>query len=175
MITITNLSSILDEDGVIFLAYGGLFTQPLIAGMTEALEKESEEADIPTRIANKIFIIFIELSQNMMHYTKQNTYDPKGLIFVVKQSDRYIVCSQNIVSQSDRDALEDKLRQLASSSKDEIKALYREARKSGVDTHAKGAGLGFLEIARKADSIESLFQENEKGEIHFKFCATLFV
>ena len=42
MITISNLSSVLDEDGIIFLAYGGLFTQPLIAGMTEALEKESE-------------------------------------------------------------------------------------------------------------------------------------
>lgn len=175
MITISNLSSVLDEDGIIFLAYGGLFTQPLIAGMTEALEKESEEADIPTGIANKIFVIFIELTQNMMHYAKQYTYDPKGLIFVIRQPDRYIICSQNVVSQDERNTLEEKLKQLASATKEEIKALYREARRSGKDAHTKGGGLGFLEIAKKADTIESLFQENEKGEIHFKLCATLFV
>ncbi|SFV90582.1 FIG062788: hypothetical protein [hydrothermal vent metagenome] len=175
MITISNLSAILEEDGIIFLAYGGLFTQPLIAGMTEALEKESEEADMPIGIANKIFVIFIELSQNMMHYAKQHPHDSKGLIYVIRQPDRYIICSQNVVSHKERDMLEERLTHLASAGKEEIKALYKEARKHGTDTHEKGGGLGFLEIAKKADRIASLFQENEKGEIHFKLCATLFV
>ena len=34
------LEAILEEDGIVFLSYGGFLTQSLIVGMTEALDGE---------------------------------------------------------------------------------------------------------------------------------------
>ena len=103
MISVDALEKILEKDGIIFLTYGGVLTQSLIVAMTEALEKETEEADLSMRVANKIFTIFIELAQNMMNYSKsvnKDGFDPKGLIVVGKTKDgEYYVFSQNILDE----------------------------------------------------------------------------
>ena len=88
MFNIKVLEEILEKDGIIFLTYGGTLTQSLIVAMTEALEKETEEADLSIGLASKIFTIFIELAQNMMHYSKKmnkDGFDSKGLIVVGKK------------------------------------------------------------------------------------------
>ena len=41
-----NLEEILERDGIVFLTYGGFLTQPLIAGMTDALEAEAQRSDL---------------------------------------------------------------------------------------------------------------------------------
>jgi hypothetical protein len=152
-----------------------MLTQSLIVAMTEALEKETEEADLSMRTANKIFMIFIELAQNMMNYSKKvdkDGFEPKGLILVGKNNnDEYYVFSQNIIDEEDKLKIEPKLKQILSSSKDEIKKLYKEARKSGKDTHAKGGGIGFYEIAKKCEKIEYSFIEIKNGKYYFRFKA----
>jgi len=177
MISINKLETLLEEGGIIFLTYGGLFTQSLIAGMTEALEKETQTHDLSMKTANDIFVIFIELAQNIMNYSKMAhddmLFDPKGLIFVGKKEDHYRVCSQNIISASDKAYLEPKLEKIVQASKDEIKQYYKEARRAKRDIQRKGSGLGFLEIAKKSSHIEYLFQPLSNGTFHFKLCATL--
>ena len=140
------LENILEKDGIVFLAYGGFLTQSLIVGMTEALEMESENSALSMKLAGNIFTVFIELAQNMMNYSKKVTdgMDPKGLILVGKTDDGYYyVLSQNIVDKKDKEKIEPKLKEVINASKDEIKKLYREARKSGKNTHSKGGGIGF--------------------------------
>jgi len=177
MISIDKLESILKEE-IIFLTYGGMFTQPLIAGMTSVLEKEVEDADLSMRRSNNIFVVFIELAQNIMNYSKKmkndHSLDSKGLIFVGKNdSDDYFVCSQNIITYSDRDMMMERLDSIKSSSEDEIKSLYRETRRASRDRDDGGAGLGFLEIAKKVKNIEFEFDEISEDRLYFKFCATL--
>jgi len=175
MISVDALEKILEKDGIIFLTYGGLLTQSLIVAMTEALEKETEEADLSMKVANKIFTIFIELAQNMMNYSKRvnkEGFDPKGLIVVGKTKDEeYYVFSQNIVDEKDKQKIEPKLKQILSSSRDEVKKLYKEARKSGKDTHAKGGGIGFYEIAKKCEKIEYSFVDIGDGKYYFQIKA----
>jgi hypothetical protein len=177
MISIDKLESILKEE-IIFLTYGGMFTQPLIAGMTSVLEKEVEDADLSMKRSNNIFVVFIELAQNIMNYSKKmkndHSLDSKGLIFVGKNdSDDYFVCSQNIITYSDRDMMRERLETIKSSSEDEIKSLYRETRRASRVRDDNGAGLGFLEIARKVKNIEFEFNEISEDKLYFKFCATL--
>ena len=155
------LEGILQEDGIIFLTYGGFLTQSLIVGMTEALEKETESSDLSMKIAGNIFTVFIELAQNMMNYSKRvesEGFDPKGLIIVGKNSQgKYYILSQNVLDEKDKQKMIPRLELAKNSSKEELKKLYREARKSGKNTHAKGGGIGFLEIARRSESIEYEF------------------
>ena len=104
---IDEVQKMVDDDGIIFLSYGGYLSQTLISGMTEALEKEAEDNDINMNASNNIFTIFIELTQNMMNYSKSLENEEnkaQGLILVSKDSDfNYHIHSQNIVSSIDKE------------------------------------------------------------------------
>jgi len=176
---ITEVQKMVDNDGIVFLSYGGFLSQTLIAGMTEALEKETEENDMNMSVSNNLFTIFIELSQNMMNYSKSiNAEDhsirPQGLIIVTKDDDfNYHIHSQNIVSLADREKVEPKLVEIQSLDKDGIKKRYRELRKSGQNTHGKGGGIGFYEIAKKCDSITYDFQKINDERFYFHIKTTI--
>ena len=177
MVSIDNLESILEEDNIIFLTYGGIFTQSLIVGMTGVLEKEVEEAELSMKTSNNIFVVFIELAQNVMNYSKsariEEVLNPKALIYVGKISENYFVCSQNIISEKDKEKIEPVLKKIQNSTQDEIKQLYREVRRSGKTAHEKGGGLGFLEVAKKAKKIEYSFKNLKNNKYYYKICVTL--
>lgn len=173
MISLQQIESILDEDDILFLNYGGTFTQSLIAGMTGVLEKEVEEAELSMSVSNNIFVVFIELAQNVMNYSKSiKSKNPKAIIYVGKNNGNYFVCSQNIISKDDKEKIEPLLKQIVTLSKDEVKKLYREVRRSGKGSHDKGGGLGFLEIAKKVKSLEYLFEEVD-DKYYYKIYATI--
>lgn len=160
---ISKLENILENDGIVFLTYGGFLTQSLVVGMTEALEKESEVNELSMKVTNNILTIFIELSQNIMNYAKKTSseemHDPKGLIIVGydKKNNDYYLFSRNIVTTADKDKIIPRIEQVLPMEKDALKVLYRELRKSGKGKHAKGAGIGFVEIARRCDDMQYNF------------------
>ncbi|MBR9882499.1 MAG: hypothetical protein GYB21_02100 [Oceanospirillales bacterium] len=145
--------------------------------MTDALERESEKKDLNQGLANNIFVIFIELSQNMMNYSKSrevegDTFDPKGLIMVGKgENDAYYVLSQNILNDSDKNKILPKLEEIGQLDNDGLKKRYRELRKTGRDSHGQGAGIGFYEIAKRCESISYEFIPIGEGKYYFQFKA----
>jgi len=165
------IQKLVDDDGIVFLSYGGYLSQALITGMTEALEMEAEDNGINMAASNNIFTIFIELSQNMMNYSKSLSKDTKksqGLILVSKDTNYdYHIHSQNIISLEDKEKIEPKLIEIQSLDKEGIKKRYRELRKSGQNTHGKGGGIGFYEIAKKCDSIEYDFTKINEDRYYF--------
>jgi len=176
---INKVQKMVDNDGIIFLSYGGYISQFLISGMTEALEKEAEANDISMAVSNNLFTIFIELAQNMMNYSKtidnaKNRLKSQGLIIVSKDDENnYFIHSQNIVSLADKEKVEPKLLDIQALNKDEIKKKYRELRKSGKNTHSHGGGIGFYEIAKKCDSITYNFTKIKEDRYYFHIKTTI--
>ena len=174
---INEVQKMVENDGIIFLSYGGYLSQMLISGMTEALEKEAEEYDIKMSLANNMFTIFIELAQNMMNYSRNlhgDSMRAQGLIIVSKDQDlNYHIHSQNIVSSDDKEKIEPKLIEIKSLDKDGIKQRYRELRKSGQNTHGKGGGIGFYEIAKKCDAINYNFTKIQEDRYYFYIKTTI--
>ena len=173
-----NIKEMIKDEGVVFLTYGGFLSQPIIAGMTEALEKEAESVELNMGIASNIFTIFVELSQNMMNYSKSDEHgdrdiDPTGLVVVTKTDDYYYIHSQNVVSVEDKSKMDPKLIDITTMNKDEIKARYKELRRSGKDTHGKGGGIGFYEIAKRCDSVKYDFKSINDDKFEFHFEATI--
>lgn len=179
MIDTKRLESILDEDGIVFLTYGGFITQSLIVGMTEALECESKNVALTMKQSTNIFTIFIELAQNMMNYSKKalkgdSEFNPKGIMIVGRNmQENYYVFSQNIISLSDKEKIEPKLQAIMNTDIDGIKKLYKEARKSGKNSHSKGGGIGFYEIAKRCENIVYEFEEINEDKFYFRFKALL--
>ena len=170
---VDNIQNIVEEDGIIFLSYGGFLSQTLIAGMTEALEQEAQYHNLNIGVSSNIFTVFIELSQNIMNYAKYKSGDLKekkaeGLIVVGRNdSGDYYIHSQNIITSEDKEKMEPKLNELVTMSKDEIKKRYRELRRSGRDSHGKGGGIGFYEIAKRSDTIKFEFKELNENKYYF--------
>ena len=170
---ISNIRKLVKDDGIIFLSYGGFLSQALIAGMTEALEKEADTNGVSMGVSNNIFTIFIELSQNMMNYSKNihknsREIEPGGLIIVSKDNEgNYYIQSQNIVSIDDKNKMLPKLIDVTTLDKDGIKKKYKELRRSGKDTHGKGGGIGFYEIAKRCNEITYDFQEINEDKFYF--------
>ncbi|EDZ62054.1 hypothetical protein SMGD1_0082 [Sulfurimonas gotlandica GD1] len=147
--------------------------------MIEALEKEAQHNDISINASNNIFTVFIELSQNMINYSKSAQVDekalrPQGLILVSKSGEGiYHIHNQNIVSIQDKEKIEPKLLEIQYLDRDGIKKRYRELRKSGQNTHCQGAGIGFYEIAKRCNSIEYEFKEINENKFYFYLKTTI--
>jgi len=172
LVDINKLDTLLSSDGIVFLTYGGFLSQALIVGMTEALEKEAQVNDVSLKVSTNIFTIFIELAQNMMNYSKQKSkegFDPKGLIVVGYNNTKneYYILSRNVISALDKEKIEPKLKEVQALDKESLKNLYRELRKSSRGKHEKGAGIGFIEIARRCDAIEFTFSPIEENSYFF--------
>lgn len=177
---IHSIQKIVEKDGIVFLTYGGFLSQTLIAGMTEALEKEAAENELGLNESTNIFTIFIELAQNMMNYSKSKhetliSHNSEGIILVgkVPHQKNYYVLSQNIVTAEDKEKMLPKLLEITSMDQNAIKQRYRELRKSGKGLHHKGGGIGFYEIAKRSDKITYEFEQISENRYYFRFKAII--
>jgi hypothetical protein len=80
--------------------------------------------------------------------------------------------SRNLINASDRNRIEQRLNQVEGLDKEALRLLYRELRKSGRDKHQGGAGIGFIEIARRSDHLAHSF-DNHDDNFYFTLHAKI--
>jgi hypothetical protein len=161
-----DLRSMLHRQGVIF-AYSGY--------------------DADTKTLRSVFAIFVEQMQNIIRYSAEMQHAPPpasdaralkeiryGILTIGKEGPDYIVCAGNLVRVADVDRLRERLERLKGMSKEQLKALYKEQLRADPEEGSKGAGLGFMEIARRATKpIEFDFAEVDADHSFFALKATI--
>jgi len=166
------VQSIVEDNGIIFLAYGSVLTQDIIASFANGLEKDSTFSELGMGISSDIFTVFIEISQNMVMYSKthKKTSGGEGIIVVGKdQQNTYYIHSRNLVTSKDKDIITDKLNEVIGMDRDAIKKRYRELRRSGQHAHDGGAGIGFYEVAKRCDRIAFEFTPAGEDQFYYVF------
>jgi len=153
----------LEKEDILFLNYGGVFTQTLVVALSDILEKELEDDKLDMTTFSKLIIIFVEISQNIMKYSDTSE---KGLIAVVNLQDSFKIIGANVITNKQKEIIQSRLEEIKSLNKEELRKKYKEIRKSGRHTHEKGGGIGFYEIAKKSNDIKYEFIE-EDGKIWF--------
>ncbi len=143
-----------DGDRKIFLSYVGIVTQSIISGLIDVLEK-IEDCEVAT-FSNRLYVAFVEMAQNIMHYSMKNRNHYKSYILIGEdeQYKQFYIVTQNIISSKDKNRLENLLKEISSLNKEDIKKLYRERRRNGKKQHQQGAGIGLLDIAKSSDKIK---------------------
>jgi hypothetical protein len=158
-----DLRSMLHSQGVIF-AYSGYVTEPVLSGVGEALKQKLTIDDADTKTLRSVFAIFVEQMQNIIRYSAEKAHQPMppasdagalneiryGILTIGREGNDYMVCAGNLVRQSDVPRLKERLSRIRNMSKEELKALYKEQLRADPEQGSKGAGLGFMEIARRA-------------------------
>jgi len=155
-----DLRASLQRQGIIF-AYSGYVTETVLSGVGEALKQKLTIDDADTKTLRSVFAVFVEQMQNIIRYSaeieerQKKTASPPteiryGILTIGQENGDYVVHAGNLVARSDVERIRARLSKIRDMTKEELRALHKEQLRAGPEQGSKGAGLGFMEIARRS-------------------------
>ena len=158
-----NLRTQLRDAGIIF-TYCGYVTEHVLAGVGDALKQKLLVEETDTKTARSVFAVFVEQTQNIIRYSAEKSEQQAspnreaappselsyGIMTVSRDGDAFVIKAGNLIEKADVERLREKLEQIRKADKDELKAMYKETLKGETPEGSKGAGVGFIEIARRS-------------------------
>ncbi|TVQ84085.1 MAG: hypothetical protein EA393_14705 [Bacteroidetes bacterium] len=169
-----------DIKGKTILAFGGVVSQDAIVGLGDVLRSELHFKH-SLSIVNKVFAIYIEMTQNILHYSNERTdingkSFGQGAVMVFECEKGYELVTVNLISEKQHRYLEKKCNLINSLSKDDLKEFYLKRRRKIAETDSKGAGLGFIDIVRRSGNpVIFDFENLGNSEYLFYLRAQMFV
>ncbi len=139
----------------LMLVYEGEFTQEITKSVLAMAERNMESLGEQPKVQRKVFNVMMECLQNISRHAEkfdEETYGKNNAIFMIgKSQDAYIITSGNALLREDIPKISSRLDHVNSLDKDGLKKHYREAIKAAkIDPVKGGAGLGFIDMARKS-------------------------
>lgn len=147
----------LQSDGIIF-CFAGPLSQGVLEEVGGVLKAKLEADESDSSKVNKVFSVFVEQMQNIFSHSGevlveggggQEAEVRQGLLVVGQEEGSFYVLSGNYVPNEDVEEIEGQLDRLRLMDKEEMKAYFKEMRRKDREGE-KGAGIGFIETARKA-------------------------
>ena len=140
----------------------------LIDGATSAFSQLQESR----RINRKLFHIVLELVQNIFRHTEPGAFRQKDAhctLTISLESRGYAVVSGNPVSKACVPSLAKKLQEVNALSSKELSDVYRRLLQDTRLSAKGGAGVGFLDMARRSgEKLPFDFQEISKDYCFFR-------
>jgi len=179
---IMQLRDSLMRGGVLF-CYCGYVTEEVLTSIGDAIRDKLALENTEQQVARGLFSVFVEQVQNIIRYSAEKeegaladrSVELRHGVLAVGQSDGgYYVSCGNAIANKDVARLRDGLTHLQTLEKKELKALHKEILKGKTPEGSKGAGVGFIDIARLATrGIEFDFMELDEHLSYFVLKANL--
>ena len=138
----------------LILVYQGDFTQESTKSILSMAERNLDSSGEDSSIKRKVFNVMVEALQNIVKHSDElidGEIRSHAAIFLIgKEANRYSIMSGNPVRKVNVPALNKKLDQINNLDKDGLKELYKEIIKNTTISDKGGAGLGFVDMARKS-------------------------
>ncbi|MCS6820693.1 MAG: SiaB family protein kinase [Microscillaceae bacterium] len=145
------------EFDTLLLAHKGELTQDIMLGILKVIEIKMEVMGESLATRKKVFNITVECLQNIVKYTRLppgSTCELEPVFALTKKGDIFLIASGNSVERSAINKIIEKLNHVNSLDKAGLVQLYKqisqENLKMGMEAHKNSAGLGFVDMARKA-------------------------
>jgi hypothetical protein len=148
------LNNYAPEECVISLLYEGEITHQIMKAFTSMTETSMGKHEESTSVSKRVFHVMVECLQNIgKHADPIDESDPltkRGIFLVSKTTDCYSVITGNHIDNNKLPGLKASLESINESDNDTLKEMYKkQIRSSGGLSEKGGAGLGFIDIARK--------------------------
>lgn len=162
----------------LILVYEGEFTQEITKSVLAMTERNMDSMGEESSIKRKVFNVMVECLQNIVrHGEDYNPTDDKkqtAIFMIGKMDDEYVITSGNPVTKEAANTLKEKLDKINSLDKEGLKALYKEIIKGTEISEKGGAGLGFVDMARKSGrKLEYDFHEMNDEHAFFSLKTTI--
>ncbi|TIC87025.1 biofilm regulation protein kinase SiaB [Crenobacter intestini] len=160
------------DRNAILMSFNGPFSATLIEEIGLALRRHLEALEASPSSITDVFAIYIELTQNIRHYTSRNAvpdvHTGATLVISHRADGRYEVCAGNVVQYADGEALLARVEALAELDKAALKAAYKAQLRAPIEPDsASGAGLGLIDIARRASQPPAAFLQRMDPALGF--------
>jgi hypothetical protein len=156
----------------VIMAYNGTVSDELMVSLADILKTRMEAMDDAKR-SRVVFSIFMEGMQNLIWHGRTNKNAP-GMVCISQQDGEITVVCGNRIQREESLKLNETLEQLQRADKDTIRQLYREGMSKSSEHEGPGAGLGLLEIARRASHpISFAFMDVDEDHVDFFLAARI--
>lgn len=150
-----NLQGLLSQQKLL-ICFSGPFSHSVIEELGKAVRNHLENERIERSAVMDVFSVYVEQAQNVRNYTASREAAGRpipansGIVVIAKDGDHYVVTSGNLVEAEDVPGLTGLLDRLCGLDKAGLKAAYKEQSRKPREPGATGAGLGLIDMARKA-------------------------
>lgn len=136
------------------LAYEGEITHQITKAFTSLTENNMIKEEDPNAVQKKVFHVMVECLQNISKHAENRnnivtSKDGRGIFMVSKNDLEYNVTTGNVVDNDKVPELREMLENINRLDPDGLKKLYKQQMREGRLSERGGAGLGFIDIARK--------------------------
>lgn len=148
----------------LILVYQGEFTQESTKSILAMAERNLDTTGEDSSIRRKVFNVMVEALQNIVKHSDElidGEVRSHAAIFLIGRDDKqYSILSGNPIRKENIKKLSAALEKINGLDKDGLKDLYKEIIKNTTISEKGGAGLGFVDMARKSgEKLEYLFPE----------------
>ncbi len=138
----------------ITLVYEGEITHQITKAFTSLTESNMAKEEESNTVQKKVFHVMVECLQNISKHADTFGSDDyifagKGIFMVSKGKQDYHVTTGNVIENRKIEELTSMLEEINSLDKEGLKQLYKTQMREGRLSEKGGAGLGFIDIARK--------------------------
>jgi hypothetical protein len=138
----------------IMVCFNGPINAALIEEIGRALRDYlNHQQEAPSAVAD-IFAVYIEMTQNIRRYADQHPGlegAANAAIVVSREDGHYVISAGNVVAPDDGAAFLRRAGELAGMDRAELKALFKAQLRQPREALNGSAGLGLIDMARKAD------------------------
>ena len=138
----------------VILVYEGDFTQETTKSILTMAERNLESSGEESSIKKKIFNVMVEALQNIVKHSeegKEGEVSTHAAIFLIGHAQsQYSIMSGNPVRNESIPNLKNALERINNLDKEGLKELYKGIIKNTSLSDKGGAGLGFVDMARKS-------------------------
>jgi hypothetical protein len=138
----------------ITLVYEGEITHQITKAFTSLTESNMMKELESNAVQKKVFHVMVECLQNISKHAddfaaNDFVYSGRGIFLVSKGEGDYSVTTGNVIDNYKTEELRSLLETINSLDKEGLNQLYKTQIKEGRLSEKGGAGLGFIDIARK--------------------------
>jgi len=166
----------------IIISYSGYITEDILLGIGTAIKQKMVMENVEKKTIKKVFSIFVEQVQNVIRYSAERVASEDdddnelryGVLTVgLKEGNMSVTCG-NVIERKDVERLRENLTKIQGMDKKELKALWKDTLRGETPDGSKGAGVGFIDIARRAtEGFEFDFTDMDENNAFFSLKASI--
>lgn len=162
------------RDSGVLITFSGRFTQEVIEELGEAVKKYLETEATSLNDTYNVFSVFIEQTQNIRNYTVKKAGSPleeqianSGVLVIGKTNAVYFVSSGNLIAAQDVEPLVNQLEEIKRQDKAGLRKMYKDRLRERLPEGSISAGLGLIDMARKACQFLDYSIDKVDEEVYF--------
>jgi hypothetical protein len=154
------------------IVYQGEFTREITKSVLHMTEENLDSLGEESVVKRKVFNVVVECLQNICKHADFSTPEEerRAVFMIDKDEESYVISFGNLISNNNIEMLQEKLDRINELDKDGLKVLYKDVITQPGWSDKGGAGLGFIDIARKSgQKLEFDFQKVNNDSSYFLF------